>query len=123
MSDQDNRVRPFLPVSRFLEKPLARLGIDHGSVADESLTELGDVAETLFIRTGPRAELDPVHLDVHGAGHAGGQQRLAGRAGVVGGIELVRETGVVHLAQRHILGKTAGRHNNGFRGLDESGLS
>ncbi len=84
ISQEKNGIRAFLAVSGFLEKTLAGFGIHHQTVTDQRFTEQRNIAETLFFRTGPGPELNPIHLNIRRAACAGGQQRFAGGPGMVG---------------------------------------
>lgn len=123
MADRDDGVSANLAVAGFLDETLAGGRIDHRAVADGGFNEERRDAEALFVRRGPRAELNPVHLNRVGADFLSLLNRFAGCAGLVGRGEGSGEARVVGHAHLDILREAAGSEEHALRGSDVDDLA
>ena len=112
MADGNNSVSTDLTVAGFLNEALSRGRVNHQTVTDSGFNKKRSQTEAIFIRAGPRAELDPVHLNRVGADHLSSLQSFARSTRMVGGAELFVQTRIVFHTHLDVLAEAAGSEQN-----------
>ena len=116
MADGNDGVGANLTVAGFLNEALAGSRINHRAVTDSGFHKERSQTEAVFIGAGPRAELNPVHLDGVGTDHLSSLQSVARSTRMVGGAELLVQTRIVFHTHLDVLAEAAGGEQNTLGG-------